>query len=183
MCSCPSYAQHVRRLCDSRFRRRPNIPRMTMVLPEVAPRYSEINALRLWWKADHTGGLRPVQGSWRGARELVRSIDGSAWPFTTIEQRGRGESRFFQVLGTGQQCVLELGGELDDMRTIYRVDDSRSVHWMALPPGCAYWLGAAKSDELITADVAADIGLNWLLGRPLGQRLDTRPAQYSPNRE
>lgn len=133
----------------------------------------------LRWSANHASAPRPVRGGWEAARALVSSINGADWPWTCIDLGF--PAPFFQVLGTADQCLLELGAPDMPAHTVYR-KNTESIGWVGMPSECAYWVGAIRSEEVFTAGEAFDEGRRWLLGLQPSGEYALRPANPTPHR-
>lgn len=147
-----------------------------LTAPEQSPAVVDMPQLR--WSANHVGRYLPVQGGRREVRMLVGAIDGAAWPWTVIKLTDR---RWFQVLGTAERCLLELGGSGGNAKTVARAN-STERGWVGLPSECVWWVGAMRADEVLDADEATDIGMRWLYGHPLGYEWELRPLHPSGGR-
>lgn len=141
---------------------------------EFIPFVSTAPALR--WKANHSRGWHAVEGGWAAVRVLVGAIDGDWWPWTQIERTD--SFRWFQVLGTPDRCILELGQD-GHVAMVYRADHGGPSGWLGLPSACAWWISAVRSDEALTADEAASVGQRWLLGQEPWGAWGTRPPYPS----
>ena len=116
-----------------------------------------------WWGANHLEDMRlPIVGGLPQVRMLVRALDGDEWPWTAIGATESG--RWFQVLGTADACMLEIGTRTGAGRvaSAHRPDSSRH----RMPGGCQWWVPSCRADEVFTAPSAASIGIRHLLGRP-----------------
>lgn len=119
---------------------------------------------RPWrWAANHT--RRRLLPLGRGDRDTVRALvgacDGAAWPWTTVECGDEALSRHFQVPGTAELLLVEVG-ELDvGAWTVFRLVNSGFRLWVEMPSECAWWVPAIRADEALTADEATDIGMSW----------------------
>lgn len=134
-----------------------------------------------WWRANHLEDVHlPIVDGLPQVRILVRALDGDAWPWTTI---GAAGDAWFQVLGTQEECTIELGTSSGAYRVAhaYRPDSSRHL----MPPGCRWWLKSCRTDEVFTALEAASIGIRHLLRRPFRQSLvlhEVRPGRPGSRR-
>lgn len=134
-----------------------------------------------WWSANHLQDMRlPVVTGLSQVRLLVGALDGESWPWTAI---GTGGEAWFQVLGTRDACIIELGGNRRVMRVAhaYRPDASRHL----LPAGCRWWVKTCRADEVFTADRASSIGIRHLLGYPFRKNLvphEVRPGRPGSRR-
>lgn len=137
--------------------------------PDVVP-LPDLEHSHLWdWMADHLDGPESVTGGLSQVRVLVRAIDGAGWPWTTVNCPVTHRS--FQVLGTFDACVLEVGHS-GPMRMVARA--GAPSHWREMPEGAQHWVRRARATELFTAAEAAEIGLNHMCGRPLPEGMELR---------
>lgn len=131
----------------------------------------------LFWRANHTDETLPVTGGAAQVRMLTGAIDGDSWPFTVVTTV-KGE-RWFQVLGTADSCILELGDLTTVTMVARRTDTPRTL--VQLPPGCQYWVTSAAPSELFTAEVAAHLGTRHLRGYEVPYGFELRPVHWRPN--
>lgn len=132
--------------------------------------------LRLTWFANHLDEHEPIRGGRKEVRLLVYAIDGEAWPFTIIENLDTG--RWFQVLGSSTECVLELGIG-PTVRMVARRTNNRTASKL-LAPECRYWVPYARTSELHTAFDAAHLGLRHMQGFDLPYGFELRTV-HSPD--
>ena len=144
--------------------------------PMKAPYVAAERALR--WRANHTSHPCPVRGGWAEARMLVGAIDGDSWPWTCIDLGS--PAPYFQVLGTAEQCLLEVGLPTPG-RTVYRTGTG-SNEWVGMPAGCVWWVGAIRNDETFTTTEAFDVGRRWLLTLSLADGYALRATHPTPHR-
>lgn len=158
----------------------PPVPRLRDLLPAAPPqaRLRDLVAAELepalLWRAEHTDSEQLVTGGTEQVRLLTQAIDGSLWPYTIVTTLDGG--RWFQVLGTAQACVFEVG----DLSEVFMVA-RRGVPPDApipLPVACRYWIPAARASELLTADVAAHLGMRHLRGHDLPYGFELRPVYH-----
>lgn len=124
------------------------------------------------WRANHSDGDEPITGGLAQTRELVHSIDGDHWPWTVISAGSTGV--WFQVLGTPDVCVLELGMP-GRTRMVARSGAPQS-RLRALPEACQYWTRSCRAEEQFSATEACTVGIDHLRGRPLPPGLHLRPV-------
>ncbi len=131
----------------------------------------------LLWRANHLDSELPVSGGAEQVRQLTQAIDGDEWPFTIVTTLDGG--RWFQVLGTAQACVFEVG----DFRSSYMVAarSGPDTPRVPLPRWCQHWVPSAAPSELFTADVAADLGLRHVRRQRIPDGFVLRPAYIQPN--
>lgn len=132
----------------------------------------DLDHSHLWdWMADHLDAPEPVTGGISQVRVLARAIDGEGWPWTTVNCPVTHRS--FQVLGTFDACVLELGHS-GPMRMVARA--GAPSPWYEMPEGAQHWVRRARVTELFTAAEASEIGLGHMYGQPLPAGLELRPV-------
>lgn len=119
---------------------------------------------RWTWRAEHITQFRePVTGGVSEVRMLVRAIDGDTWPWTVVINGDN--TAWFQVLGTADACIIEVATQTSIGMLARTRDQDVSTHTM--PEGCRFWVPQCRTDELFTADEAAEIGIGFLTGMPL----------------
>lgn len=116
------------------------------------------------WRAEHlTRYKQPVTGGIAEVRMLVRAIDGAGWPWTVV--MNGDNSAWFQVLGTAEAYILEVATQTS-IGMLARAHD-RNVTTHVMPLECRFWVPKCLTDELFTAEEAAEIGIGFLTGVPL----------------
>ncbi|MEV8338114.1 hypothetical protein [Leucobacter sp. NPDC077196] len=116
------------------------------------------------WRAEHlTRSKQPVTGGIAEVRMLVRAIDGAGWPWTVV--MNGDNSAWFQVLGTAEACLLEVATQTSIGMLARTHDQNVTTHVMS--PECRFWVPTCLTDELFTAEEAAEIGIGFLTGAPL----------------
>lgn len=126
----------------------------------------------LLWKAEHTDTDQLVTGGTEQVRLLTHAIDGDMWPYTIVSTLDG--SRWFQVLGTVNACIFEIGDHTEVSMVARRTAPKGAQ--IPLPAGCQYWVTAARPSELLTADVAAHLGIRHLRGHPLPHGFELHPV-------
>lgn len=123
----------------------------TVTAPETAP--------RLEWAANHSTGWRPVVGGWPTLRMLCGALDGAGWPWLIVDNRDTGCS--VQMLGTAEECLVEVARPGDRYRMVFRLAGQRGG-WHPLPRECRFWVAGLYDDEGFTAAEASAIAVDWL---------------------
>lgn len=126
-----------------------------MLAPWEVPHWS--------WCAEHVpGDKQPVTGGIAEVRMLVRAIDGAGWPWTVV--MNGDNTAWFQVLDTAEAGILEVATQTS-IGMLARTRD-QDVTTRVMPPECRFWVPRCLTDELFSAEEAAEIGIGFLTGAP-----------------
>lgn len=127
-----------------------------MLAPWEVPHWS--------WCAEHVPSYKePVTGGIAEVRMLVRAIDGESWPWTVV--MNGDNTAWFQVLGTAEACILEVATQTS-IGMLARARDHPAANYV-MPAECQFWVSKCLTDELFTAEEAAEFGIGFLTGKPL----------------